>query len=119
MATPEEFRRTALGLPGASERETWGEATFRVREKIFAILAGSGESASVKASREEQAELLAASPDVFSSAPHVGRFGWVRFRPADVDVGELAELLESAWRRTAPRSLLRDAAARGDHQDAL
>lgn len=30
-------RRAALGLPESEERETWDTATFRVRNKIFAM----------------------------------------------------------------------------------
>ena len=31
------LREICLALPEAAERETWGHATFRVREKIFAM----------------------------------------------------------------------------------
>ena len=32
-----QLRRMCLSLPEVEERETWGEATFRVRDKIFAM----------------------------------------------------------------------------------
>jgi len=32
------FRQLCLALPEAEEREIWGEATFRVRDRIFARL---------------------------------------------------------------------------------
>jgi hypothetical protein len=102
-----ELRRIALALPEAEELATWGEATFRVRGKIFAMMSADGTSASVKASREQQQELLAAAPDVFSIAPYVGRYGWVKVDVASADGGEIAELLEDAWRRTAPRAVVR------------
>jgi predicted DNA-binding protein (MmcQ/YjbR family) len=31
------LRDICLALPEAVEKETWGEATFRVRDKIFAV----------------------------------------------------------------------------------
>ncbi|WP_267595009.1 MmcQ/YjbR family DNA-binding protein [Carbonactinospora thermoautotrophica] len=102
--TAEEFRAMALALPEAEERETWGEATFRVRDKIFAMLASA--TVSVKASREEQAALIAADPETFQVAPYTGRFGWVLVRLASVDPGEMRELVVEAWRRTAPRQLV-------------
>ena len=37
----DRLRAICLALPEASERETWGEATFRIRDKIFAM-AGDG-----------------------------------------------------------------------------
>ena len=39
-------RRFALSLPEAEELETWGEATFRVRNKIFMMLGSDGRRAS-------------------------------------------------------------------------
>jgi hypothetical protein len=50
----------ALALPEAEERETWGHPTFRVRDRMFAALSDDGRLASVKATREEQAALIAA-----------------------------------------------------------
>lgn len=40
--TAEELRRLALSLPEAVERETWGEATFRLHDKIFVTLSPDG-----------------------------------------------------------------------------
>ena len=60
MITADELRRVVLSLPEAEERETWGQPTFRVRDKMFAALSDDGRQASVKATREEQAALLAA-----------------------------------------------------------
>ena len=103
-----DFRRDALALPEAQEQETWGEATFRVRNKMFALLASDGATATLKASREQQAELLASSPDVFSVAPYVGRHGWVSVAVPAADREEVAELLEEAWRSIAPRAAVRE-----------
>ena len=102
-----ELRRIALSLPEAEEVETWGEATFRVRGKMFAILASDGTRASLKASPEQQQELIASEPGVFSIAPYVGRYGWVSVDVAAADRGEMAELLDEAWRRTAPRTVVK------------
>ena len=44
------MRRVALSFPEAVERETWGQATFRVRERIFAMMDEAGASVRVKAS---------------------------------------------------------------------
>jgi len=57
----ERVRRMCLKLPEAYEEETWGEATFRVRKRIFAM-AGAHDQAkpavSVNARREDQQALL-------------------------------------------------------------
>lgn len=108
MVTFEEFAGLALALPQAHERITWGsEHTFRVGEKIFAMGAPESAYVSLKASLEDQAELLAAAPETFSAAPYVGRFGWVRVALEKADAEELGELLTEAWRRTAPKRLVK------------
>jgi hypothetical protein len=104
--TGSEFRRVALSLPEAEEVETWGHPTFRVRRKIFASMSPDGRSGGVKASREEQAALIAADPQTFSVADYVGRYGWVHIRLASADAGELRQLIIEAWRRTAPKRLV-------------
>ena len=104
---PAQLRRTALSFPEAEEVETWGEATFRVRSKMFCILGSDGRRASVKATPESQTELIAAEPDVYGVAPYVGRHGWVVIDVARADAGEVAELLEDAWRLTAPKTVVR------------
>jgi hypothetical protein len=106
MATGNEFRKAALSLPEAEERETWGHPTFRVRDKLFATLSDDGRLATVKASREEQAALVAGDPATFNVPAYVGRHGWVGIELATVDAEELRELLVEAWRKTAPKRLV-------------
>jgi hypothetical protein len=106
MITADELRRVLLALPEAEERETWGHPTFRVRDKMFAALPDDGRQASVKATRQEQAALVAAAPETFGVPAYVGRHGWVSIRLATVDPTELGELVVEAWRQTAPGRLV-------------
>ncbi|MFJ9771773.1 MmcQ/YjbR family DNA-binding protein [Kitasatospora sp. NPDC101157] len=112
MVTFDEFRAMALALPEAAQEPTWGIETLRVRGKVFAMGAPDGDSVTVKASHEDQAELIAAEPEVFSFARYVGRHGWVSVRLDLVDPEELHDLLTEAWRRTAPRRSVREFDAR-------
>ncbi|GAB3960378.1 MmcQ/YjbR family DNA-binding protein [Actinoallomurus acanthiterrae] len=107
MSSAEEFRGFALALPEAEERETWGRATFRVRDKIFAMLSEDGASASVKATKDEQTALLAEDPEIFSFPAYVGRHGWIGVDVARIDGEHLRELLIDAWRLTAPKRLVK------------
>lgn len=107
MASVEELREIALALPEAEERETWGRPTFRVRDRIFAMLSDDGVSASVKATKDEQTALLAEEPEIFSFPAYVGRHGWVGVDVTRIDPGHLRELLTDAWRLTAPKRLVR------------
>ena len=93
-------------MPEAEQVETWGEPTFRVRGRIFAIASPEGKHASVKASLDDQAGLCAMDPKTFSPSAYTGRFGWVSVRLAGLsaDLGE--RLIRNAWERSAPRRLV-------------
>lgn len=104
-ASGEELRKIALGLPEAEERETWGSATFRVRNKMFVVLSADGASASVKATRDEQKALLAEDPETFSYPAYVGQHGWVGVDVERIGTDHLRELVTEAWRLTAPKRL--------------
>jgi hypothetical protein len=110
--TIDDLRAFCLALPGTHEQETWGDAehagdvTFRVRGKIYLITGQAGGSASIRTDREQQADLLGAFPDAVSSAPYVGRFGWVSVRLDAIDPSIVQDVILSAWRRTAPKAVV-------------
>jgi hypothetical protein len=117
--TYEQVRDWVLALPGGREVmvESWGHPTLRVGEKMVATGSPDGPTVSVKATVQEQAELVAADPATYAVAPYVGRYGWVTVQLATADPGELRELVVEAWRRTAPRKLVRAYDSAGDqHQ---
>jgi hypothetical protein len=103
-----DLRRLALEFPETHEKLTWGDhPTFRVRDKIFAILSDDESSVRLKATKEAQSALVASDPETFFVPPYVGRHGWVGVNLDRVDAGELDELLEEAWRLTAPKKMVR------------
>jgi hypothetical protein len=104
----DQLRSLCLELPEAEERETWGEATFRVRDRIFAMGSPDGDFVSVKASLDDQAGLVAMDPKTFAPSAYTGRFGWVRVRLAGVGPDLAKTLVTNAWKRTAPRRLVAD-----------
>ena len=81
--TGDEVRTLCLSLPDVTEKETWGDEetpghpTFRIRDKIFLIMAVDGSGGSIRTTHGEQADLMQAFPDAARLASHVGRFGWV------------------------------------------
>jgi hypothetical protein len=100
-----QVRRLCLALPEVEERETWGEATFRVRDKIFVMGSPEGKVVSIKASLDDQAGLVAMDPSVFAVAAYTGRFGWVNVKLAKVRPELAQRLVTSAWKRSAPKRL--------------
>jgi len=102
----DQFRTLCLSLPEAEERETWGEPTFRVRDRIFAMGSLDGVHVSVKASLDDQSGLVEMDPKTFSVSAYTGRFGWVRVRLAGLGRELAQRLVTNAWERTAPRRLV-------------
>ena len=100
-------RAIALSLPEAEELETWGEATFRVRNKIFMMIDARAKQAAVKTSREEQTALLEMDRDTFFFPPYVGTHGWTGVQLPRVNAGEMHDLITEAWRMTAPKRLVK------------
>jgi len=95
-----------MALPEVEEHVTWGtDVNFRIRNKMFVIGGEDATGVSLKASIAVQAELIDLDPETFSSAPYVGRFGWVSVDLARVDRPLLDKLLRDAWRATAPAKL--------------
>lgn len=109
-----QVQKLCLSLPEAHEVEAWGEPTFRVNNKIFAMYAaannhhGDGRNGIwCKAAAVNQRLMVEAAPDRFFVPPYVGPSGWIGvYLDRDVDWDELKDLLWDAWRLTAPKKLL-------------
>jgi hypothetical protein len=105
----EDVRRIATALPEVEEIVTWGtDITFRVRGKIFAIGGEGASGVSIKATLDAQEDLLALDPKTFSKAAYTGRFGWVDVKLERIAEPMLRQLLENAWRQTAPKRLRKE-----------
>ncbi|HEV3163255.1 MAG TPA: MmcQ/YjbR family DNA-binding protein [Isosphaeraceae bacterium] len=107
------LRKLCLALPEAHEVEAWGEPTFRVRNKMFAMYAnaakhhGNGRHAVwVKAAPGVQATMVMVAPVCFFVPPYMGPSGWVGvWLDGQVDWDDVAELLRDAYRLVAPKRL--------------
>ena len=107
------LRKLCLALPESHEVEAWGEPTFRVRNKLFAMYAsasthhGSGRAAVwLKAGPGNQGLMVQANPKRFFVPPYVGPSGWVGvWLDGPVDWGELRDLLCDSYRLVAPKRL--------------
>ena len=102
------LRAICLALPEAEERETWEQATFRVRDKIFCMHIDDDTEPALwcKAPPGSQIILVGADPRRFFVPPYVGHKGWVGMRlDRGVDWREVAVLVERSYRMTAPKKL--------------
>lgn len=111
MTPIEQLRAICLALPEAREKETWEAPTFRVRDKIFAMVHRFEGEASVwcKAPPGVQTILVEAAPERFFRPPYVGPKGWIGIRlKGPVDWEELGGLIRRSWSMTAPKRLQRE-----------
>lgn len=109
----DRLRTQCLALPEAHEVEAWGEPTFRVRNRIFAMYASAGNhhgggrpAVWYKAAPGERELRIARDSDHYFSPPYVGVKGWIgMWLDGDVDWDDLADDLRDAYRLIAPRKL--------------
>jgi hypothetical protein len=105
------LRKLCLALPDATEKEAWGEPTFRVGGKMFAMYTNNHHGDGIvgiwcKAPPGVQEILVGANPKRFFRPPYVGHKGWVGVRlDGKIDWEEVADILEDAYRMTAPKRL--------------
>jgi hypothetical protein len=99
-------RKICLGLPDTEEKLAWGEPTFRVHGKLFAMFSnnhhGDGRVAVwCNAPLGVQQDLVAADPEHFFVPPYVGVGGWIGINlNTKLPAGALAAILEQAYRTT-------------------
>jgi hypothetical protein len=116
------LRKLCLALPEAHEVEAWGEPTFRVKNKIFAMYAADGnhhgsgrESVWVKAKPVTQDMMIRAEPKRYFSPPYVGPKGWVgAWIDKSPDWETLEGLVRDAYRQTATKKLIAQMEDTGD-----
>lgn len=102
-------RELCLALPEAEEKLFGGHThpTFRVRDKIFVMIAGEANNEMwCKAPPGAQDILIGADPRRFFRPPYVGPKGWVGVRlDADPVWEHIEDLVRDSYRMTAPRRL--------------
>lgn len=110
----ERLRALSLAFPEAHEVEAWGEPTFRVKNKLFAMFASSGTHHGagrpgvwIKSAALTQDMLVRAEPARYFVPPYVGKSGWVgAYLDKRPDWEVLDDLLRDAYRLTAPKKLI-------------
>jgi hypothetical protein len=111
-AAHERVRGVCLALPETFEQLAWGEPTFRVKKRIFAMFA-RGDSHHAKGSDSlwlnaplgVQEMLVRANPVKFFVPPYAGVNGWIGVVLAEVDDAELRSLVVQSYCMIAPKKL--------------
>jgi hypothetical protein len=109
----DRLRKICLALPDAIEKEAWGEPTFRVRGRMFAMFTNNHHhdgriAVWCKAPLGFQSMMVGEAPARFFVPPYVGVNGWVGMRlDVDVDWKEVAGVVEQAYRMAAEKPAAR------------
>jgi predicted DNA-binding protein (MmcQ/YjbR family) len=104
----ERLRAICLAFPESTEREAWGDPTWRVRDRIFAMQKGNYEggrpSVWLKGADGAQSVLVGADPARYFVPPYVGHKGWVGiYLDGRIDWSLLRDLVEESYRLIAPK----------------
>jgi predicted DNA-binding protein (MmcQ/YjbR family) len=106
----EDLRKVCLALPESAEVEAWGRPTFRAGKKMFAVFEGSDQHpfAVIFKPESDERPVLVEDPRFYVPA-YYGPSGWLSldFTAAEVDWGEVAELMESSYRQVALKRMLK------------
>ena len=112
----DKLRKICLALPDVVEKEAWGEPTFRVRGRMFAMYDNNHHDAGriavwCKAPLGFQSMMVAEAPERFFVPPYVGVNGWVGVRlDLDVDWKEIAGVVQQGYRMAADKPPVRSRA---------
>ena len=121
MATPEDVRRIALGLPETAEGPDFG---FLVDGKAFVWLwreridpkrprVPNPDVLAIRVAHESEKEtLMDMDPAVFFTEPHYKAYPAILVRLPAIGTDLLSVLLTDAWRTRAPKRL-REAVSKG------
>jgi hypothetical protein len=108
MPTWDDVVRIATALPEVVETTSYGTPSLKVRRKGFARLRTEAEGGlMVRCPMEEKEALLASGDPAFYTTPHYDGYGSILVDLDAIDEQRLSELIEDAWRGSAPVTLIR------------
>jgi hypothetical protein len=109
VVTIDDVRRLASTLPRAYEVLVRDRVKFRVGQIVFVAFSADETVMGFGFPKEERAGLVAAEPNKFlMPEPSDERYNWVRVRLAEIDEGEMRELVLDAWRMCVPKRVARE-----------
>lgn len=132
MASWEDVRRIALGLPETTERLSHGRPAWRVRDKLFVwdrplrgtdlrALGAAAPDGPILGARVEhlvaKEALLSDASGVFFTIPHFDGYPAVLVRLDAIGLADLDEVIVEAWLARAPKRVAEayiDAALSGE-----
>jgi hypothetical protein len=101
-----EICKVALRLPGVVKGMSYGTPALHVGKRFLARLKEDGETIAIKIDFSDRDVLLELDPEAFYLTDHYRPYPAMLVRLKQVRRGLLEEVIERAWRRQAPKSLV-------------
>jgi hypothetical protein len=102
-----EARRYALALPEVTEEPHFHLSSFRVKGKIFATVPPDEEHLHIFVGEQERELAIAVNPRACEKLWWGKQVAGLRVVLAKAKAADVKDLLQSAWRRKAPKSLVK------------
>ena len=120
MSTWATVKKLGKKLPEVEESTWFNTPSLKVRKKSFVRLREK-DVIVVLVDQDEKEALLRAEPEVFFTTPHYDGYPAMLVRLSTIEPDELREVLIEAWRRVAPKRLIKEFDDRlgDDPQDGL
>jgi len=107
--TKAQVKQTALGFPGALEKQSYGKPAFFIEKKFFTRVREDDNSIVMVVSGMEQRDMmLELDPETYFITDHYKDYPSVLVRMAKIAPGELKTMLQRRWEQIAPKKLLKE-----------
>ena len=107
MASWDDVVAIGERLPEVAAGTWWGTPGLLVGKKGFCRMRANPDALVIKvADLDDKEALLRGDPDTYFTTPHYEGSPHLLVRLETIDRDELADLIEDAWRLTAPRRLV-------------
>ena len=107
MPTWDDLMAVGTRFEGVEVSTSFGTPALKVRGKLMCRLRTDPDALVIRVlDLADREALLRGQPEAFFTTPHYDGYPYVLVRLEAVDPGELAELIEDAWRIQAPKRVV-------------
>ncbi|MDI4647486.1 MmcQ/YjbR family DNA-binding protein [Cohnella hashimotonis] len=103
MLSISDIREFALSMPGVEEVEHWGKTSFRMNNKIFAVIQDDKKTLTVKTTKEIRALLIQMAPDIYRIPDSFSNLNYMHINLELANDAEVTEYIQNAWGHIAPK----------------
>ncbi|MHA6484164.1 MmcQ/YjbR family DNA-binding protein [Paenibacillus sp. strain BS8-2] len=117
MILVSEIREFVMKLPESLEVEHWGKPSFRLKNKIFAVIQEDEVTLTIKTTADEREIYTQLEPQIFRVPETFSNLNYMHVNMNRIDPEEAKSLLIKAWKSVATKKLIKEFEEKfgGDH----